>query len=336
MTQTLVPEPAHASASEVSRARVDARRRILTSTAIWFSLLALVIISALVSPVFLTTRNITVIFKQAAPLGILAVGETIVLLTGGIDLSVASVMATVGVFAAGFMNARNELVLPISLLCLLFATLVGFLNGLLVTKLKIPPFITTLGMILVVNGLRFMYTQGAPKGRIPDGLRYWGRDNFLGGPIPSSVVVWLVVALIATFLLSRTTFGRRLYAVGGNPRTAFLSGVNVDAVKIAAYTVCSFLAGVAGLVLVGFIGYSDNWLGLGYELNAIAAVVIGGTAFEGGRGSQMGTIAGVLILTVLFELVLLLQFPEEVRRIVKGLLILIAVALYGRLRARSQ
>jgi ribose/xylose/arabinose/galactoside ABC-type transport system permease subunit len=188
-------------------------------------------------------------------------------------------------------------------------------------------------MILIVQGLRFVYSRGTPKTYIPDSLRFFGRDSI--GPIPMALIVWLLIVVITTFILSQTTFGRRLYATGGNPRTAFLSGVNTDLVKIAAYTSCSFLAGIAGLILVGYVGTADNWLGLGYELNAIAAVVIGGTAFEGGRGGQIGTIGGVLILTVLFNLVLMLQFDEETRRIVKGLMIILAVALYRRLRTRS-
>jgi len=155
------------------------------------------------------------------------------------------------------------------------------------------------------------------------------------GPVPNAVIIWLVVVLAAAFVLSRTTFGRRLYAVGGNPRAAHLSGVSVDGVKLAAYTICGFLAGVAGMVLLGYVGAADNWLGNGYELTAIAAVVIGGTAFEGGKGSQIGTVAGVLILTVLFMLVLMLQFDESVRRIVKGVAILLAAGLYARLRART-
>jgi ribose transport system permease protein len=148
------------------------------------------------------------------------------------------------------------------------------------------------------------------------------------------VIIWALILLVAIFVLSRTTFGRRLYAVGGNARAAFLSGVSVDGIKIAAYTVCSLLAGIAGLVLVGYVGAADNWLGLGYELNAIAAVVIGGTAFEGGKGSQIGSIAGVLILTILFTLVLMMQFDESTRRIIKGLAILLAAGLYARLRTR--
>ncbi len=333
MGRNLAPDPANPRVRELVRSQSDRRNRIVSAAAIWIVLGALIVLAGVVSPHFLKTRNITVLLKQAAPLGILAVGQTLVILTGGIDLSVASVMAAVSVFAAGLIDGQDELVGPVVIFCLGFALAVGLANGLLVTKLKIPAFITTLGMILIVQGIRFAYTGGQPKTYIPDLLRFFGRDSI--GPVPMALIVWFSIAAAATFVLHRTTFGRRLYAAGGNERTALLSGVNVDGVRIAAYTACSFLAGIAGLILVGYVGHADNWLGNGFELNAIAAVVIGGTAFEGGKGGQIGTIGGVLILTVLFNLVLMLQFDEEARRIVKGLVILLAVALYARLRTRT-
>jgi ribose/xylose/arabinose/galactoside ABC-type transport system permease subunit len=333
MSESLISGPTGTDPTAASNQSLN-RRQALSSAAIWVVLVVLVAVAAIVSPRFLTQRNIIVLLKQAAPLGILAVGQTLVILTGGIDLSVASVMAAVSIFAAGITNGRDELVVPVVMFCLIFSALVGLANGLMVTKLRIPPFIVTLGMILIVQGIRFAYSKGTPKTYIPDVLRFWGRDSL--GPIPMALIVWIVIAAISIFILSRTTFGRRLYATGGNPRAAFLSGVNIDGIKIAAYSACSLLAGVAGLILVGYVGHADNWLGNGYELNAIAAVVIGGTAFEGGRGSQIGTIGGVLILTVLFNLVLMLQFDEETRRIVKGLVILGSVALYARLRTRIE
>ena len=332
MRQRLSPEPA-GTGSIAAPSKTFDWNRFFSVAAIWIVLVALVVIAGSVSPNFLTSRNITVLLKQAAPLGILAVGQTLVILTGGIDLSVASVMASVSVLAAGLIDGQDERVVPVVLFCLIFSTLIGLANGLLVTKLKIPPFITTLGMILIVQGIRFAYTGGQPKTYIPDALRFWGRDSL--GPIPMALIAWFVIAMIMNFILSRTTLGRRLYATGGNARTAFLSGVNIDGIKIAAYAACSFMAGIAGLILVGYVGHADNWLGNGYELNAIAAVVIGGTAFEGGKGTQIGTIGGVLILTVLFNLVLMLQFDEEARRIVKGLVILLSATLYSRLRMRS-
>lgn len=308
-------------------------REIIAQVAIYVVLLILTAIATLISPAFLTPRNIANVLKQAASLGIAAVGQTFVILTGGIDLSVAAVIALMSVLAANLMAGQDQLVLPIALLCLAIATLIGLVNGLMVTKLKIPPFIATLGMILVVQGFRFLYTGGAPKGSIPNALRFWGRGSV--GPVPTAIILWLAIAAIAVIILRQTTFGRRLYAVGGNRQAAFLSGVNVDGIIIASYTICSFLAGVAGLVLTGYIGVADNWLGRGYDLDSIAAVVIGGTVLEGGRGGVLGSVAGVFIIVILYNIVLLLGLDEEIQRLVKGAAIILAVALYMRLRARQ-
>lgn len=335
MSQTALPEPAGAAVDGAGTAghQWQTGRRSLERGAIWVVLLVLTVVSASVSPVFLTQRFISTLLKQAASLGIVAVGQTLAILTGGIDLSVASVMALMSVLSADLMSGQNSRVVPIGLFCLAVAATIGLVNGLLVTKLRIPAFIATLGMILVVQGIRFVYTGGSPRGSIPTVLRFIGSG--MVGPIPAAVIVWGVVVLAFVTIMRRTTFGRRIYAVGGNPSTAHLSGVNVNGIIIAAYTLCSFLAGVAGLVFTGYNGFADNWLGRGFELNSIAAAVVGGTLFEGGRGGVIGTVAGVLIITILFNLVLLLGLDEEYQRIVKGVAIILAVALYARLRARS-
>jgi ribose/xylose/arabinose/galactoside ABC-type transport system permease subunit len=304
----------------------------LSGAAIWLILIVLIVVARFVSPAFLNGQYISTQLKQAAPLGVVSVGQTFVILTGGIDLSVASVIALMSVLAANMMGGQDVLVPSIALLCIAVAVAIGLVNGLLVTKLKIPSFIATLGTVLVVQGIRFLYTGGAPKGSIPDALRFWGRGSF--GPVPTPLILWIAIVLIAFFVERRTTFGRRLFAVGGKPAAARLSGVNVDRVVIAGYMVCSFLAGIAGLMLTGFIGLADNWLGRGYELDSIAAVVIGGAALSGGKGSMIGSVAGVLILTILYNLVLLLGLDVEMQRIVKGLVIILAVALYARMQRR--
>jgi ribose/xylose/arabinose/galactoside ABC-type transport system permease subunit len=286
----------------------------------------------LISPVFFTTRNISTLLKQAASLGIVSVGQTLTILTGGIDLSVASVMALMSVVSASLMEGQDSLFPSVALYCLAIAAAIGLVNGLLVTKLKIPAFIATLGMILVVQGIRFVYTGGSPRGSIPPVLRFIGGG--MVGPVPAAVILWVVIVAVFVILMRRTTFGREMYAVGGNRSAAHLSGVNVNGIIIAAYTLCSTLAGVAGLVFTGYNGFADNWVGRGFELNSIAAVVVGGTLFEGGRGGVVGTVAGVLIITILFNLVLLLGLDEEYQRIVKGVAIILAVAMYARMRAR--
>ena len=330
MTEATVTAP---SELDTVPGRSDAWRQRAARGAIWVVLLGLTIISSIVSPVFLTQRFIATLLKQAASLGIVAVGQTLAILTGGIDLSVASVMALTSVLASHWMHGEDRLVIPVSLAAVAVASAIGLANGLMVTKLKIPAFIATLGMILVVQGARFMYTGGTPKGSIPPGIKFIGGGNV--GPVPAAVIVWAVVVVVFVILTRWTTFGRRLYAVGGNPRTAHLSGVNVNGVTIAAYVLCGLLAGVAGLVLTGYSGFADNWLGRGKDLDSIAAVVVGGTLFSGGRGGVLGTVAGVLIITIVYNLVLLLGLPEEVQRIVKGTAIILAVALYARLRARK-
>jgi ribose/xylose/arabinose/galactoside ABC-type transport system permease subunit len=332
MSDATLPGSSGTAATDLVHGRSDRWRQRASRGAIWIVLLALSIVSTIVSDVFLTPRFISTLLKQAASLGIVAVGQTLAILTGGIDLSVASVMALMSVLASHWMNGQESLVIPVSIAALAVAAAIGLANGLMVTKLKIPAFIATLGMVLIVQGARFMYTGGTPKGSIPEGIEFIGGG--MVGPIPAAVIVWAIVVAVFIVLTRRTTFGRRLYAVGGNAKTAHLSGVNVNGMIIAAYTLCSLLAGVAGLVLTGYSGFADNWLGRGKDLDSIAAVVVGGTLFAGGRGGVLGTVAGVLIITILYNLVLLLGLDEEVQRIVKGTAIILAVALYAGLRAR--
>jgi len=324
---------AQSSSNKLKKNGVSQLSEQLPRFAIWLILAALLIITVILKPQVLNSQYISTQLKQAAPLGVIAVGQTFVILAAGIDLSVASVIALMSVLAANLMGGQDGLVLSISLLCISIALLIGFFNGFLVTRLKIPSFIATLGTVLIVQGIRFIYTGGAPKGSIPDALRFWGRGSV--GLIPTPLILWVVIVIIAVFVERRTTFGRRLFAVGGKPAAANLSGVNVNRITVAAFVICSFLAGVAGLMLTGFIGLADNWLGRGYELDSIAAVVIGGTALTGGKGSVIGSVAGVLILTILYNLVLLLGFDVEFQRIVKGFAIIVAVALYARMQRRG-
>lgn len=333
-------QPASTEAASPSEKLPDARKNWasqlyeqLPRFAIWLILLALILITIIRSPQVLNAQYISTQLKQYAPLGVVAVGQTFVLLAAGIDLSIASVMALMSVLAANLMNGQNNLTLSVSLFCLAVAILVGVFNGILVTRLKIPSFIATLGTILIVQGIRFIYTGGAAKGEIPSDLRFWGRGSV--GPVPTPLILWIVIVVIALFIERRTTYGRRLFAVGGKPATARLSGVNVNRITVIAFIICSFLAGVAGLMLTGFLGLADNWLGRGYELDSIAAAVIGGTALTGGKGSVLGSVAGVLILAILYNIVLLWGYDVETQRIIKGLAIIIAVALYARMQRRG-
>jgi len=308
-----------------------ARGRSLTDAleiyGIYVALVLVLIVAGLLSPAFYQPANIFNILRQASALGILSIGQTIVMIGGGIDLSVAAVMqlATVGV--AEIAKDKDERAALAIAIMLALSMVVGLANGLLVTRRRVAPFVATLFIGVIVTGARQVYTQATPSGTLPPLIRLIGRDST--GPVPNAALIFLGLALIAATALRKTTFGRRLYAVGGNPAAARLAGVSVNAIRLATYVLCSLLAGMGGLVLAGYVGYADQWIGRGYDLDSIAAVVIGGTSLAGGRGGVGGTLAGVLLVTVLLNLVLLLNLNVQWQLVVKGMVIILAVALYS-------
>jgi len=302
---------------------------------IYIFLCVLFITASLVSPQFLNPQNMKDVLNQAASLGMVAIGQTFVILIGGggLDLSVASVMATVAVIVAHNTGGQDALFLPVAMFCLLFGVLVGLANGLLITKRKVQPFMATLGIMIIIQGLRFVYTKGAPKGGFPPILRFLGTgDTWI---IPTSILSLAILTALALIVLKKTTLGRKIYAIGGNIETARLSGYNIDLIITVVYMISGLTAAIAGLYLAGWIGISDNWVGKGYELDSIAAVVMGGTTFEGGRGGVLGTVVGVLIIMMLYNLVLLLHLPVQTQYLVKGGVIILATSFYARFRMQS-
>jgi ribose/xylose/arabinose/galactoside ABC-type transport system permease subunit len=288
---------------------------------------AVLTVGALIfAPNFGSAANLRNVLISASPLGVVVLGQCLVILVRGFDLSVASVMATAAVIAASFDADNPWSVIPAVLLSLLMAVVVGSINGFLVTRRKVSPFLATLGVMIMLQGLRFAWTKGAPLGLVTKFIRVVGTGTFHGVPI--NFVFLLVLALIVAFVLRRTTFGRRVYMVGGNPRAAELVGINVDRVIFSCYVLSSVLAAIGGLVLVGYVNAVDNWVGRGYELDSIVAAVMGGVALGGGRGTVLGALIGALVLTELFNIVLLLGLPVQVQLIVKGVVILVAVAVY--------
>jgi len=293
---------------------------------LYIFLIILLIVAFSVSPHFFSPRNIQNLLTDGAPLGMAALGQTFVILTAGLDLSVGSLMSTVAVIATS-IKPDNAMILPIFLISIAFGGLVGFVNGWLVTKRKVSPFLATLATMIVLQGVRFAYTKGAPlSGQLPPGFRVLGTGTLLS--IPINLVALGFLILVFAILLYRSSYGRKLYLVGGNPRAAFLSGIHSDRIIIAAYMICSILASIAGLFLVGYVGSVDNWVGRGYELDSIAAVMMGGASFKGGKGGIFGSIAGVLVLIVIYNLVLLLGFPIQAQLVVKGLVIILAASFY--------
>ncbi|MEO1191357.1 MAG: ABC transporter permease [Pseudomonadota bacterium] len=290
--------------------------------------LGLLAIATAISPSFLSVSNMQDILTQAAPLMIVVIGQTFVILVRGLDLSVASLMATVAVMATAF-NTQDDAMIPVIFVsAIVLCAFVGFINGWLVTKRNVSPFLATLAMMIVLQGLRFYYTQGAPAGVLPEGFRFIGTGKFLG--IPINVIGFLILFLVLTFVLQKTVFGRKIFMVGGNPTSADLVGVNARNVTIACYMICSIMAGLAGLLLVGFVGTVDNFVGRGYELDSIVAAVVGGVALSGGKGNLLGAVLGALILVVLFNIVIIIGLPVQAQLVIKGVIIIGAAALFAR------
>ena len=292
------------------------------------TLAGLILLTTMLQPAFLSIQNLQDILTQAAPLGIVVLGQTFVILVRGLDLSVASLMATVAVIATAF-NATSNAVIPfIFLVCIVFGALVGLANGLLVTKRNVSPFLATLAMMIVLQGLRFYYTQGAPAGSLPTGFRYLGTGQFFG--IPVNIIAFIVLLGSLALLLHKSLVGRRIYIVGGNPFAAELVGIRSARYTILCYVICSIMAAVGGLFLVGFVGTVDIWVGRGYELDSIVAAVIGGVALSGGKGTLTGAVIGAMILVLLFNIVIILGLPVQAQLVIKGVVIIVAAALIVR------
>lgn len=298
---------------------------------VFFALALMVLLLAVLSPRSVEPSNLLSLIRQGATIGLVAIGQTIVLMSGGLDLSVGSVVILADVMSAQLINGRDEAVLPVVAFVLAMGLGIGLINGLLVTRFRVTPFIATLGMNFVVFGAALILSGGAPRGAVPDSLRFWG-NGFALGVIPTAAIVWITITIIAAALLARTVYGRRLTAVGSNRRFAFFSGVNDSRVILTAYMVSGFMAAAGGVLLVAFIGVGTLEVGTDFLLGSIAAAVIGGTSFDGGRGTIWGTFGGVLFLMVLYSILTVLALPTSGRRIAEGIIILAALALYSRQR----
>jgi len=301
--------------------------RNLNRHALAVFLVLAVIVGGIVSPTFLSKGNVSNLVLQWSPLGIVVIGQTFVIIARGLDLSVASVMATAAVIATSF-HGSNADVPAVVAVSLGIALAVGLLNGILVTKRSVSPFLATLATMILLQGFRFAYTQGAPSGHVPPFFRLLGSGNFYG--VPYNFVILVVIGAVFYIVLARSVFGRRLYIVGGNRVVATLVGIDSDITTIIAYVISAILAGLAGLILSGYVGLVDNWVGQGFELDSIVAAVIGGVALTGGRGTIPGALIGAAVIVVIGNEVLMFGLPVHIQIIVKGLVIVLAAALYAR------
>ena len=277
------------------------------------------------SPPFLTLSNVENILHQTSVNGIIAVGMTLVIITGGIDLSSGSVLALSAVVATSLAHpGAHHLAVPV-VFGVLVGLAAGMLNGLLIAKRRLAPFIVTLGMMTAARGLALVYTSGRPVIDLSDSYNQIGGGS--AGEVPNAALVFLAVVLVGAFLLHYTRFGRHVFAVGGNELAARVSGIDTDRVLIGVYALAGALAGLAGIVLSSRVMSGSPATGQGYELDAIAAVVIGGTSLSGWVGSIGGTIAGVFIIGVMNNGLDLLNVSSYWQQIVKGLIIVLAVLL---------
>lgn len=298
--------------------------RILNKYGIYLVLLIMIVFLSFMSKTFFTTSNFLNILRQVSISGILAMGMTFILVTGGIDLSVGSVLALAGVLGATF--AHEEPHYPI-ILCLVVGIGVGILcgcvNGLLVSRTTINPFIVTMGMMTIARGLALLYTNGRPVTGQSKQFSFLGRG--VVGPVTFPVILFILVCAISIIILHKSRLGKYIFAVGGNEQSAIVSGISVAKIKLFVYVYGGALCGLAGLLLASRTNAATPNAGDGYELDAIAAAVIGGTSTSGGKGGVYGTIVGALIMTILSNGMDILNVSSYIQQIVKGVIIIGAV-----------
>jgi ribose/xylose/arabinose/galactoside ABC-type transport system permease subunit len=276
-------------------------------------------------PNFPTLANLDAVLRQVAVLGIVSLGQTFVILTAGIDLSVGMLMGLVTVLANGIMAGDPTLIPVVAALALVIGVIVGLANGAGVVIFRVNPLIVTLAMMSVLQGVIFLYTDRT-VGIAPPEFRELAYGSI--GPLPTSVVLLALLAAGSWVVLRQTPLGRYIYAVGSDPRAARRAGIGVGRVAAAAYVICGALAGIAGLVLAARLGSGYTGAGAGFELDSIVAVVLGGTALSGGRGGVLGTVAGVLLLALIANMLNLLGISPFTQRVVNGLIIIAAIAIY--------
>jgi len=299
------------------------------------ALMLMCIVLSFLTDRFLTGENAWNVMRQISVNVVISVGMTLVILTGGIDLSVGSVLAISGAVTAGMLKFGTELpnmniFLGFTLVGALVGgtlagTFLGWFNGFTITKFKVPPFVATLAMLTIARGLTMLWTGGFPITGLGENMAFIGTGWFLGIPMP----VWIsaVIVLVAVVLTKKTVLGRHIYAIGGNEKAAELSGLKIKKVKMIVYAIAGALSAVGGIIVTSRLDSAQPNAGFGFELDSIAAVVIGGTSLSGGKGTIMGTVQGALIIGILNNGLVLLNVSPFWQQVIKGLVILLAVVI---------
>lgn len=295
-------------------------------SAVWWAVVLLYVVSGLISPGMFQFGQLLNILQVSAFLGVVATGQTIALLTGGIDLSVAGMVTMANIVSTSVMAGRPGNILPAVIVCLLLATIVGLANGLIITIVRITPLVATLAMNSILFGAALVYTQGAPHGGIAPEFAIFGQGHF--GFVPVSAICWISIVLAVAFLMHRTIFGRRLYAVGANTTAAEMMGVAVHKIVMASYMLSATMAVLGGLLLTSYIGSPSLGIGDQFLLTSIAATVVGGTALSGGIGSVIDTIGGTLFITELNSFTNIVHVSTGVQFVLQGTVIALSVLTY--------
>jgi len=317
-----------------TRRRVDVAQ-LAREYGIVIALVVIVVALSFLNPYFLTVQNISNIFLQISINGLLAIGMTFVMLAGGIDLSVGSVLAAAGIVAAGLVSGDDGHGPIVGILAGLgMGALLGAVNGGLVAYLRVPAFVATLGMLSTARGITEVYSGGMPIPDLADGFIDMGQGRFLGITIP--VWIYLLCVVISVIVTRTTRFGRYVYAVGGNARSAVTSGINTKLIVFATFVISGVLAGLAGMILTARTTSGLPQAGIGYELDAIAAVVIGGTSLSGGVGTMIGSLFGALIIGVINNGLDLMGISSFYQHIIKGVIIVGAVLFDANARREQR
>ena len=318
--------------------------KLMSRFSILLILVGLVIIIAILSGgVSLRISNLLNVLRQISVIGIIGLGVTMCIITAGIDLSSGAIVAIVSVLVASLLQSADAMdrlfkggqpwpVVPVILLGLVLGTFLGFLNGAMIARLKIPPFIATLGMMTFARGWAFIYSSGRPRGSLIDAFQAIGQGSVLG--IPNPAIILLVCVAITYVILQHTLWGRYTYALGSNLQAAVVSGIKTNRYIMLVYTYAGFLAAVAAVVLTARIGSGQPGLGMGYELDAIAASVIGGTSLSGGLGTAGGTLIGALIIGVMKNGLDILNVSADFQQVTRAIIIVVAVTIDVRKSVR--
>jgi ribose/xylose/arabinose/galactoside ABC-type transport system permease subunit len=333
-------------AEPVPARRLDAAT-LLGRVAPLMFLLVLMLVFSVMQPRFLSELNLFNVMRQISITGLIALGMTFVILTGGIDLSVGSIVALAGLMAGALNKGTSANTLSLSdevvagyplIVSVVVAAAVGLAAGLLqgiaITTLNVPPFVVTLGGLSAFRGAALLYSGGGPISSFDEHYRFWGQGKL--GPVPVPVIVFLAAALLCHIVLRHTRYGRHIYAIGGNTEAARLSGLNVRMLTLSVYVIVGLFAGLAGFVLSSRLNSAEAVAGQGYELTVIASVVIGGTSLFGGLGGVLGTVVGAILIGVLINGLVLMNVSPYIQQIIIGVIIVLAVAFDRFVKGRRR